>query len=52
MCVCVCVCVRVCTQLAVTPWTVAHHSSLSMGFSRQEEWAAISYSRGSSRSTD
>ena len=34
----------------VTPWTVAHQTPLSMGFSRQEilKWAAISFSRGSS----
>ena len=25
-----------CTQLFVTPWTAAHQSPLSMGFSRQE----------------
>ena len=36
--------------LSVTPWTVAHQASLSMGFSRQEilEWVAISSSSGSS----
>ena len=25
-------------QLSATPWTVAHHSPVSMGFSRQEYW--------------
>ena len=25
----------------VTPWTVAHHTSLSMGFSRQEFWSGL-----------
>ena len=25
-------------QLFATPWTVAYHASLSMGFSRQEYW--------------
>ena len=38
-----CVCVLV-TQLCptlVTQWTVAHQSSLSMGFSRQEYWSGL-----------
>ena len=37
-----------CVRLFVTPWTVAHQSSLSMGFPRQEilEWVTISFSRG------
>ena len=38
-------------QLFVTPWTVAHKASLSMGFSWQEywsEWVAISSSQFSS----
>ena len=25
----------------VTPWTVAHQASLSMGFSRQEHWSGL-----------
>ena len=31
-----------------TPWTVAHQTSLPLGFSRQEywEWVAKSYSGG------
>ena len=28
-------------QLFVTPWTVAHHAPLSMGFSRQESWSEL-----------
>ena len=28
-------------QLFVTPWTVAHQASLSMGFSRQEDWSGL-----------
>ena len=28
-------------QLFVTPWTVAHQASLSMGFSRQEYWSGL-----------
>ena len=31
-----------------TPWAVACQAPLSMGFSRQEYWVAISFSRGSS----
>ena len=27
--------------LFATPWTVAHQSSLSMGFSRQEYWSGL-----------
>ena len=30
-----------CVQHFVTPWTVAHHASLSMGFSRQEYWGGL-----------
>ena len=47
--VCVCVCVRGCTcthsvvSNCVTPWTVAHQASLSMGFSRQEYWSRMSF---------
>ena len=26
---------------SVTPWTVAHQASLSMGFSRQEYWSGL-----------
>ena len=36
------VCVCVCESLSfVTPWTVVHHSSLSMEFSRQEYWSGL-----------
>ena len=28
-------------RLSVTPWTVAHHAPLSMGFSRQEHWSGL-----------
>ena len=28
----------------MTPWTVAHQSSLSMGFSRQEYWNGVPFS--------
>ena len=27
---------------SATPWTVAHQASLSMGFSRQEDWSGLS----------
>ena len=30
-----------CVQLFVTPWTVAHHTPPSMGFSRQEYWNGL-----------
>ena len=30
-------------QLFVTPWTVAHQSSLSMGFPRQECWSGLPF---------
>ena len=39
MCACVCVCVCKlfsCVWISTTPWTVAHQTPLSMGFSRQE----------------
>ena len=42
-------------RLFATPWTVAYQDLPSMGFSRQEywlEWAAISFSRGSSQPRD
>ena len=25
----------------MNPWTVAHHASLSMGFTRQEHWSGL-----------
>ena len=30
-------------QLFVTPWTVARHASLSMGFSRQKYWSGLPF---------
>ena len=33
-------------QLFVTPWTVAHQASLSMGFSRQEYWSGLPFPPG------
>ena len=29
--------------LFVTPWTVAYHAPLSMGFSRQEYWSGLPF---------
>ena len=43
----VCTCLVVSDSFA-TPWIVAPQAPLSMEFSRQECWVAISYSRGSS----
>ena len=53
MCVCVCVCIYTHVYmwsevkllshvwLFVTPWTVAHQASPSIGFSRQEYWSGL-----------
>ena len=30
-----------CVRLFVTPWTVAHQASRSVGFSRQEYWSGL-----------
>ena len=30
-------------QLFATPWTVAYHAPLSMGFSRQEYWSGLPF---------
>ena len=30
-------------RLCATPWTVAHQSPLSMGFSRQEYWSGLPF---------
>ena len=30
-------------QLFVTPWTVAHQASQSMGFSKQEYWSGLPF---------
>ena len=32
-----------CVRLFVTPWTVAHQASLSMGFSRKEYWSGLPF---------
>ena len=42
-----------CLTFFVTPWTTAHQTPLSMGFSRQKilEWVAISSSRGTPEET-
>jgi len=32
-----------CVQLFVTPWTVAHQASPSMGLSRQEQWSGLPF---------
>ena len=32
-----------CVPLFVTPWTVAHQASLSMGFFRHEYWSELSF---------
>ena len=34
-------CVLSHVRLLVTPWTVAHQASLSMGSSRQEHWSGL-----------
>ena len=48
MCVCVCVCASVCfcsvVSNSVTLWTVAHQASLSMEFSRRENWSGLPFS--------
>ena len=44
VCVCVCVCMLSCAWLFETPWTVAHHSTLSMEFSRQAYWSGLPFS--------
>ena len=43
MYVCVCVCVLSRVQLFVTLWTVAHQTSLSVGFPRQEHWSGLPF---------
>ena len=32
-----------CVRLFATPWTVAHESPLSMGFSRQKYWSGLPF---------
>ena len=36
---------QVVSDFFATPWTVARQAPLSLGFSRQMEWSAISLSR-------
>ena len=45
VCMCVCVCALLLSHvwLFVTPWTVAHQASLSMGFPRQEYWSGLPF---------
>ena len=33
-----------CVRLCATPWPVAYHAPLSMGFSRQEYWSGFPFS--------
>ena len=35
-----------CVRLFVTPWTLAHQASLSMGFCRQECWSGLPFLQG------
>jgi len=39
----VCMCMLSRVQLFVTPWTVAHQTPLSMGFSRQEYCSGLPF---------
>ena len=32
-----------CSQLSVTPWTVAHQAPLPLEFSRQENWSGLPF---------
>ena len=41
---CVCVCAQSCPTLLQPQWTVAHQTSLSMGFSMQEHWSWLPFS--------
>ena len=34
-----------CVQLFATPWSVAHHTPLSMGFFRKEYWSGLQFPR-------
>ena len=33
---------KLCPTL-VTPWTIAHQATLSVGFPREEEWSGLSF---------
>ena len=39
---CVCLVAQLCLTL-LTPWTLAHQASLSIGFSRQEYWSELPF---------
>ena len=43
LCMCVCVCTLNQVQFFATPFAVAHQVTLSMGFSRQEQWRGLSF---------
>ena len=47
VCLCVCMFLYVLSRSVVsdsaTPWTVAHQTPLSMGFSRQEYWSGLPF---------
>ena len=49
---CCCVCMLSHVWLFTTLWTLACQAPLSIGFSRQEYWSAVSFSRGSSQLRD
>ena len=36
-------CMRSISQSCLTPWTVAHLTPMSMGFSRQEYWSGLPF---------
>ena len=40
---CVCVYAYSVMSNSANPWTVAHQTSLSMGFSRQENWSVLPF---------
>ena len=40
---CVCAGMLSCVLLFATPWTIVHQASLSMEFSRQENWSGLSF---------
>ena len=50
ICICVCVCIYIyiyisfsCVRLFATPEIIAHQSSLSMGFYREEYWSGLPF---------
>ena len=40
---CCCLVAKLCPTSFVTPWTVAHQASLSMGSPRQEYWSGLQF---------